>query len=198
MLQADIDDLDVSYKVSPVDPEGYVLVASHPDSSPFLEIFPVEETGAPLMDDLYEALAGPYFTYDNFKAIESWGKVQKVDTDVQDTMIAKLAAVRYDREITGCTALVQGVTVPVDTRRETRNVFVQQYFLMSDTDTVTWKFPDCWLVLTKADLGICVNAGVTHIQTTFTWERDTAATIRATTGGAALRALYNLLFPLQN
>lgn len=81
-----------------------------------------------------------------------------------------IARQRYQKEITGATTIIQGTTVSLDTSREGRNIFVQKYMLMGESDTVHWKFPEGWLTLTKTELGQAVAAGAGHIQASFDWE----------------------------
>ena len=52
---------------------------------------------------------------------------------------------------------------------------------MSDTETSNWKFPEGWLTLTKSELGQCVSAGATHIQSCFDWEKNYTDRIEAAT-----------------
>lgn len=195
MFQSDVDDLEVAYVLPQADPEGYLLIASNPDGSPSLEVFPVTEVSAPTFDPFYEYLSGPTFEYVNGTAIESWTKDQKALDDVKRTVIDSLASVRYMREVGGAKATVQGQEVTVDTSRDGRNVFVQQYVLMGDTDTVDWKFPEAWLNLTKSDLGQCVAAGVLHVKAAFTWEQSTTNDILAVSSVQELQALYQSIMP---
>jgi hypothetical protein len=83
-----------------------------------------------------------------------------------------VAAKRYVKEIAGATATIQNTEVTIDTTRDGRNVFVQKYILMADTDTVNWKFPECWLTLTKQELKDVITVGETHIQDSFNWEKE--------------------------
>ena len=74
----------------------------------------------------------------------------------------------YDKkEILGTTATIQDHLVTIDTNRGAKDVFVQKYLLMAESDTVNWKFPETWLTLTKSDLGLCVTAANQYIQQCF-------------------------------
>lgn len=81
------------------------------------------------------------------------------------------AEVRYRRETAGSKITIQDLEVSLDTSRDGRNTFIQKFSLMGDTDTSNWKFPEGWLTLTKAELGSIVQAGATHIQSAFDWEK---------------------------
>lgn len=92
-----------------------------------------------------------------------------------------IAAKRYDKEVSGTKITIKNKEVTLDTSREGRNIFVQKYLLMNDGDTVNWKFPEGWLVLTKAELGTVVSAGENHIQNAFNWEKNLTDQIDAAT-----------------
>jgi hypothetical protein len=79
---------------------------------------------------------------------------------------------RWIKETAGTTTTIQDTVVTVDTARGSRDIFVQKYLLMLDSDVVTWKFPETWLSLTKTDLGQVVAAGASHVQSAFAWEKD--------------------------
>lgn len=79
---------------------------------------------------------------------------------------------RYKKEVAGTKVTIQGLEVFVNTDRDSRNIFFQKFSLMEDGDTVKWKFPEGWITLTKAELGQIIQAGVSHIQSAFDWEKD--------------------------
>jgi hypothetical protein len=79
---------------------------------------------------------------------------------------------RWKKEITGTKINIQDTEVTIETDRETRNIFVQKYSIMGENETVNWKFPERWLVLTKSELGQVIGAGATYIQSCFDWEKS--------------------------
>jgi hypothetical protein len=115
-------------------------------------------------------LEGPYWTFENGKAIAGYLVKDQPVESVQYNLKQLAAEYRWHKEISGTKVVVQEIEVTVDTDRNSRNIFVQQYLLMSDTDTVRWKFPEAWLTLTKSELGLVVSAGAAHIQNAFLWE----------------------------
>ena len=117
-------------------------------------------------------LIGPYWVYNGTEATAEYRKQDKPLEIVKAELKQIVTANRYQKEVAGVKVTIQGVEVTVDTARDNRDVFVQKYLLMSDTDTVDWKFPETWLTLTKADLGIAVQGGVTHVQSQFSWENS--------------------------
>lgn len=177
-IQSELEDLDVDYIVSPTDPEGYVKIN---DS---FEIYPVElET--PSYDSTYQQLAGPFWTFENNIASGTYTVVDRELDVIKNDLKALTASERYKKEIAGVKVTVQNTEVTVDTARGSRDIFVQKFGLMVEGDTVNWKFPEAWLLLTKNDLGTIVAAGASHVQASFDWEArivveiDTAETIDA-------------------
>jgi hypothetical protein len=96
---------------------------------------------------------------------------------------------RYRREVAGVTHEVQGTPVTLDTSRDGKNIFVQTLALMTDDQIINWKFPECWLPLTKPDLASCVAAGAAHIQAAFDWEKQISDQIDAAETKAELLAI---------
>ena len=67
---------------------------------------------------------------------------------------------------------------------------------MSDTDVIGWKFPECWLNLTKEELGIAVNAGVAYVQSQFAWEQNIDDQVNNAQTVDDLKIIYNSMFPV--
>lgn len=126
-------------------------------------------------------LEGPYWTYENNKAIAGYLVKDQPVESVQHALKQLAAEQRWKMEVAGTKTTVQNIEVTVDTNRDARNIFVQQYLLMDDAATVRWKFPEAWITLTKAELGQVVLAGATHIQNAFTWESSKVEEINAAT-----------------
>jgi hypothetical protein len=151
-----------------------VLPRVAPDTLPMIidehaKIMQVEEI-RPEINTLVEYYYGPLWDITETTAIANY--------EVHDTPIEaarynlkqRVAAERYKKEIKGTPAIIQDDEVTIDTNRGSRDVFVQKFLLMGESDTVNWKFPEGWLLLSKSDLGACVYAGVMHIQSCFNWE----------------------------
>jgi hypothetical protein len=60
---------------------------------------------------------------------------------------------------------------------------------MGDNDTIEWKFPEAWVVLSKSDMIAAVSAGATHVKTAFEWEGMKASEIDACTTIAELQGI---------
>ncbi len=132
---------------------------------------------------------GPFWTFDAAFGTANFIKVDKPLDLIKSELKALLASERYRREQLGTKVTIQNIEVTIDTARGSRDVFVQQYLLMPVDGTTTWKFPEGWLTLTKADLGACVSAGVTHVQAQFGWEAAIVVQIESAIDAATLDAL---------
>ena len=120
----------------------------------------------------FEYLNGPIWEFTTGIAV---GTYVKENYDI-DTIKGKLknivTANRYQKEISGITATIQGINITIDTSRDGRNIFVQKFVLMNDTDSVEWKFPESWLTLSKIELGEIISIGASYIQSQFDWEKN--------------------------
>ncbi len=190
-FQEELNDMEIAFTVPIVDPDGYLQVNES------LEFIPIVASSAPALDAQYEQLSGPFYTYENNTATETYTKLDIPLNFVKEALKAIAASERYNKEVKGTTTTIQGREVFLDTARGERDIFFQKYLLMPDNTTVEWKFPDCWLTLTKEDLGAIVFAGVTYIQSQFAWELAIAAQIDAATTVAELKAIV-IVEPKEN
>lgn len=130
------------------------------------------EENRPQINTLVEFYYGPLWDLDGDVAIANY---EVHDTPIESAKfnLKGLAAEeRWKKEEAGTVINIQEQTVTLDTSREGRNIFLQKYSLMAESDTVNWKFPEGWLTLAKTELGQIVAAGATYIQSCFDWERD--------------------------
>jgi hypothetical protein len=147
-------------------------------------------TVIPPHDEVIETYHGPYWNFENKNlAVGTYEIKERPLGSIKEILINQAAAERYRKEVSGAKITIQGLEVSLDTSRDGRNIFLQKYTLMSDTDTVNWKFPEGWLTLTKAELGAVVFAGASHIQSTFDWEKEKVEEIEAATDAATLKAI---------
>jgi hypothetical protein len=167
-FQSEINDLfengDITekYTIAPVE-NGYVNLGEG------VEIFPVQ-IDFPQYDPFYEQLAGPFYTYENNIAVGTYNVIS-VDIALSKAALkVKVTDDRYLKEIAGIKVTIQGHEVTADTARGSRDIFAQTYFAMSESETINWKFPEMWLLVTKSDMATIVNAGKNHIQSCFNWE----------------------------
>jgi hypothetical protein len=164
-IQSELDDLEVTYTVPPIEPNSYLQI------NDIMEIFPIESISQPSYDPMYEQLVGPIWTFTDV-ATGTYSATSKDLSVVKSELKGLAAAERYKKEVAGVNVTVQGQEVLVDTSRDGRNIFVQKYSMMADTDTVQWKFPSTWITLSKADLGLVVTEAAAYIETQFVWEQN--------------------------
>lgn len=144
----------------------------------------------PPHNEKIETYVGPYWNFENKSlAVGTYAIQERPLGSIKEILINQAAAERYRREVSGAKMTIQGLEVSLDTTREGRNIFLQKYSLMGDTDTVNWKFPEGWLNLTKQELGAVVATGAAHIQTAFDWEKAKVEEIQAASNAATLDAI---------
>ena len=186
-LQSELNDLEVDFTVNPTE-TGYVKIN---DS---FEIIPIVADVTPQYDPLYNVLAGPFYSYtdqpDGSVGATMTHTVSDNTVDgVRPTLSQQTAAERYRRENLGTTATVQTQVVTIDTSRDNRNTLVQAFLLMTDTDTVQWKFPEGFINLTYPDIELVVKTGALYVQAQFDWEAAKNAELDACTTLEELRAV---------
>lgn len=160
------DDLDIQDAVLDVaEPNDVVTVFVD------IKIWPVEILPRPNFNSKTQHLQGPYWTFKTDKVEMSYVAEDLPIDFVKDTLKAAITSNRYDKEIAGFTATVQGYSVTCDTSREGRKIFSDTYIIMSDGDVINWKFPERWIAISRSDLGAIVLAGKQHIQSCFDWEK---------------------------
>jgi hypothetical protein len=145
-----------------------------------VKIMIVEEI-RPEINPMVEYYYGPLWDLTGNCAIANY---QINDTSIDSARInfkQQAADERYKKEIAGMKINIQDIEVTIDTSRDGRNIFIQKYGLMSENETVNWKFPESWLTLTKSELGSVVAAVDTHIQSAFDWEKTINDEIDAAT-----------------
>lgn len=172
-----------------------------PDDLPYTvnedaKIMLVEEQ-RPAMNPMVEYYYGPLWEITETRAIANY---EVHDSPIEAARInfkTQAADERWRREIKGTKAAVQGTEVTIDTSRDGRNIFIQKLALMSDTDTVNWKFPEGWLTLSKQDLSGVVTAGANYIQGCFDWEKTINDQIDSATTKEELLAIEIIAPTLQ-
>lgn len=120
-------------------------------------------------------LDGPYWNFKEDVAEMYFTKSDLPVDMVRDQLKAKVADNRYKKEVAGFKMTVQGHEVTIDTARETRDIFLQTHLFMGNTETITWKFPEKWLDVSKTNLEQIITAGKAHIQSCFNWEKAKAS-----------------------
>jgi hypothetical protein len=124
----------------------------------------------PAYNQKTEYLHGPFWDFSTGTAIGTFEILPIQIEFIKQSLKQKVAANRYIKENAGTKITIQDTEVSIDTSRDNRNIFVQKYLLMNDTDTIQWKFPETWLTLSKQELGLVVTAADAYIQAQFDWE----------------------------
>jgi hypothetical protein len=138
------------------------------------------------LNPLVEYYQGPTWELFEDKAIAHYDVIDTPIEFARNNFKDLISAKRYDKEVRGTKTMIQSTEVSLDTSRDGRNIFLQKYSLMDDTDIVNWKFPEAWLTITKSELGQCVAAGAKYIQSCFDWEKNYSVRIEAATTKAQL------------
>jgi hypothetical protein len=138
------------------------------------------------LNPLVEYYQGPTWELFEDKVLAHYATIDTPIEFARNNFKELVAAKRYEKEIKGIKTTIQETEVTLDTSRDGRNIFIQKYSLMQENTTVNWKFPEGWLTITKAELGQCVAAGVTYIQSCFDWEKSYDDLINAATTKAEL------------
>lgn len=154
-----------------------------------IKIYPVQTTQDPPFNSKIEFLNGPFWEFTETHAVSSYIAQDKPISAVQNELKALAAQERWKKEISGVKVTIQSTEITADTNRGDRDIFIQQYLLMGESDTVMWKFPEAWLELTKTELGTIVGTGAYHVKQAFVWEQDLSADIDACATLSELDAL---------
>jgi hypothetical protein len=126
----------------------------------------------PDLDPMMQAYYGPLWDVSGDVIVANYEVHDHTIEDARNNFRTLAAAERYSKEISSVKVEIQGIEVTADTSRAGRNIFLQKFMLMGDAEVVNWKFPEGWLTLTKAELGMIVQAGAAHIQAAFDWEKS--------------------------
>lgn len=147
-----------------------------PETLPYIidsdtKIFPVIEQ-KPEIDFMTEHHYGPLWDFYSDKIIANY-EVKDIEISVARNNFRIIAAnERYKKETAGLKVMIQNTEVSIDTSREGRTIFIQKLLTMQDTDIINWKFPECWLEISKIELQSIVKASSDYIQSAFDWEKD--------------------------
>jgi hypothetical protein len=152
------------------------------------KILEVEEN-RPQMNPMVEYYYGPLWDVSGTKAVANY---EVNDTPIESAKLnfkEQAAAERWKKEVAGTKINIQDTEVTIETDRETRNIFIQKFAIMSDEEVVNWKFPEGWLTLTKTELGQVIGTGAAYIQSCFDWEKNISDEIDAATTKEELLAI---------
>lgn len=152
----------------------------------------------PDIDPMMQAYYGPLWDVSGDVIIADYEVNDHTIEDARNNFRILAAAERYSKEISNVKVEVQSIKITADTSRDGRNIFLQKFILMSDAEVVNWKFPEGWLLLTKAELGAIIQAGAAHIQAAFDWEKGINDQIDAANTAEELYAIEIIQKPLNS
>jgi len=145
------------------------------------KIIPVTQLDTPSYDPLFEQLAGPFWAV-NDEYITGYYTVVDLSVDSSKSKLKEIVTdTRYKVEVGGCPfTFPDGTEVTLYTTREDRGVYLQAYQIMSDGQSIVFKFEGAvFKSVTRDELGMIVATGAQHIQAAFNWESQLYAEIDA-------------------
>lgn len=184
-IQSELNDLEVTgYKVPPVE-QGYIKINDN------FEIYPIAEQIIPAYDPLFEQLVGPTYTYNEKNsgyAIQYYTKQDSSLETVKNNLKQKAASIRYTKENSGTTFVIEGLSLDISTSREERNVFTNLLTTIGN-NTVSWKFNGQFFDLDATKVQSIVESIHNHVQTQFAWEKTLCDQIDAANDTDTLKTI---------
>jgi len=186
-----LDDNSLDSTLLPItEPSDRKVITEH------WKIIPITELDTPEYDPFFEQLAGPYWTlYDEY--ITGYYTVADLSVDASKSKLKEIVTdTRYKVEIGGCDFTFPDSTeVRLYTTREDRGVYLQAYQIMSDDQSIVFKFEgSVFKSVTRDELGMIVATGAAHIQAAFDWESQLYSEIDDCTTIEELK-LVDLTYP---
>lgn len=156
-----------------------------------IKIVPVAEPVTPSYSSRTEQLAGPYWDVTQVPITGYYDVADQPLDSAKNSLKAEVAVNRYNQEIKGLKLTVQDTEVFIATGRgQDRDIWLQSYVLMNDTDTIKYKFStDVWKTLTKTEVKTIVDVIKTHVQDAFAWEASKILEIGGAVDKSALEAI---------
>jgi hypothetical protein len=154
-FQSEMEDLEVDYQVSPN--EGYYQVNDE------VEIYPITASTTPSYDADYQQLQGPFYTFDNQEATETYSVIDQDVNSSKNKLKTLINTESTQAKAKKTTVEIQGTFVTISTA--SIGDYTQQLALMGDS--INWKFPEGWLVLSKVDLELVIVTCNGVIQSAF-------------------------------
>jgi isochorismate synthase EntC len=179
-------ELNITATLSYADPGQAVQINAS------VSILPVTQTIYPTgFNSVTQTLSGPTWALTPTGAIQKFVAVDKSVTTLQNELRTQAAALRYQAEVMGTTAVVAGSNVSVSTDRTGRQTYFQQH-ATATTTAAPFKFGSQFINANSTDFGNIVTAINSHVQRAFNWEANIVATINSTT---TLTDLANIVLP---
>lgn len=182
------DELEINFQV-PVNNDLNVVIEINDNYS----IMPAEIV-YPNMNQKYQQLSGPFWTFTDTLATGTYNAVDKSVSQIQNELKSIVASNRYFYETKGVTVTIRNQELNLTTNRGERDIFLQA--LQTGSDNNSWKVNGNWYTLSLADLQLIVDTIKSHVQTAFDWEKTTSDAIMQATTSAEFDAI-TLTYPGQ-
>jgi hypothetical protein len=126
-------------------------------------------------------LHGPFWNFSEDIAVGTFEIKEKSVDIIKSELKQAVSNERYTLEVAGAKVTFNDTEYSVSTERTARDIFVQKYVSLGDSDTVNWKFPEGFVTLSKTQLGQVIQAINTKVQEAFDWEYSKHQEIDAAT-----------------
>ena len=129
----------------------------------------------------FQVADGPYWNFKDFHAEEYYLPKLKSLEQIRGELKSIVTDNRWKLEVGGAKVTIRDIEYTADTERESRSTYLQA--LQLGADNARWKFPEGFITLSLAELGLVVQSVMMHVQASFDWESakhaeiDAAATV---------------------
>jgi hypothetical protein len=164
----EIENLLLTYNVDTTVSSFYSTTAIFYDDTR-VGILPCE-FNKPTYNPIYEYINDVEWSVENYVAYGTYTKFTKPLSDVKIEVKRIISHNRWAKEISGFPLEIQETVVTIDTERDTRAMYFQAAAMLPEEGTISWKFPEAHLNLTKANLQYIVYAGIQFIEGLFSEE----------------------------
>lgn len=149
--------------------------------------------------------AGPFIEYKTGGsqygyAVATYKAEYKNLTILKDEIANKIAKERWKTQSALINIDINGIQHSVDTQKETRDILLQKYILMSEDSKINFKFPFSWVEISKQDVLNIINKIDEHVQRQFDWENEIMSIVRSTDDYTQLKSIIveNVKTPRNN
>lgn len=186
-IQSELNDLfdagekATKYTISPTE-SGYV------DCGDGFEIFPITGGTGDTHDPVFEQLVGPYYTYADNQATETYNVIDIDVTLCKEKLKAKVTSSRRTKQVLGTTVAIGENTVNVGTDDTELQKYVAALAAIGE-GTINWKFNGTFIELNAVSLQAIIDAIRAYVQAQFDWEKTLYETIDAAADLTTLKAI---------
>jgi hypothetical protein len=145
-----------------------------------IKIYPVTAEPNPTFNPKTEFLHGPFWTYTDTQAVQSYQVEQLTVEAAKNFLKAQVSSARWTKENSGITVTINDIEYKFDTDINTRSKFHQ--YVTAGLTSVNWKLDqDSWIILGPDDINNIFSAITAHVQTAFDWENTKVTEINVAT-----------------